>query len=57
MKFGSSSLSGDQCLLGKRLADELGVTVGDKIVFTQMGAYTSRMNGSQINFQEVGYIR
>ena len=54
MKFGSATLNDDQCLLGKRLADELGVMVGDKIVFTRMGAYTSRMNGSQIKQMTVG---
>ncbi len=54
MKFGSSYLGDNQCLLGKRLADELDVTVGDKIVFTQMGAYTSKMNGSQIKQMNVG---
>jgi lipoprotein-releasing system permease protein len=54
VKFGSSHLSNNQCLLGKRLADELDVMVGDEIVFTQMGAYTSRMNGAQIKQMTIG---
>ena len=54
VKFGSSHLSNNQCLLGKRLADELDVTVGDEIVFTQMGAYTSKMNGAQIKQMTIG---
>ena len=56
VKFGSSHLGNNQCLLGKRLADELDVTVGDEIVFTQMGAYTSKINGSQINTREEEFI-
>ena len=54
VKFGSSHLGNNQCLLGKRLADELDVTVGDEIVFTQMGAYTSKMNGTQIKQMTIG---
>ena len=54
VKYGSSHLGNNQCLLGKRLADELDVMVGDKIVFTQMGAYTSKMNGAQIKQMTIG---
>ena len=54
IKFGSFYLGDDHCLMGKRLADELDVSVGDKIVFTQMGAYTSKMDGSQIKQMTIG---
>ena len=54
VQFGSQKLNNNHCLLGKRLADELDVTVGDKIVFTQMGTYTSKMNGAQIKQMTIG---
>ena len=54
LKFGSPHLKNNHCLIGKRLADELDVMVGDKIVFTQMDAYTSKMSGTQLKQMTVG---
>ena len=53
---GSSKLGKGVCVLGKKLTEELEVSLGDKIVISQMNSFAGNMNNSAMKQLKIGGI-
>jgi len=54
MTMGNLKIGNNICILGEKLANELNVTLGDKVVFTRLDEVTSEFSGSHLVQMTIG---